>query len=281
MTEVIALKQSPADHVRVYDNDYVEWLMETVLKNRFLPSPELESIFVGDGSYQAVGAEFLGHFIRKGGLEKTDRILDIGCGIGRMAVPLTQYLDYEKGTYCGIDPVAGGIEWCNQKLSPIYSNFEFRHVDIAHNLYNPKGAIDGLELVLPYDGNQFDFIIMTSIVTHLPDEEVSAYLREVERLLAPGGRLFMTAFVVDKVAQENVSKKRDARLGFQRYDNGPCWFVPELPPLAAVGFDDGFLDRAITGAGLNTVLKSFGHWRGISSDHYQDLFVAEKDGISR
>ena len=281
MTEVIALKKAPTDHVRVYDNDHVEWLMDTVLKNRFLPCPDPDSIFVGDGNFQAVGSEFLGHFIRKGGLQKTSRVLDIGCGIGRMAVPLTQYLDFDKGSYCGIDPVAGGINWCQQKVSPAYSNFEFRHVDIAHNLYNPKGAIDGLELVLPYEGNQFDFIIMTSVVTHLPDEEVSAYLREVERLLAPGGRLFMTAFVVDKVAQENVSNKRDARLGFQRYDEGPCWFVPELPPLAAVGFDDGFLDRALTGAGLTTITKSFGHWRGVSSDHYQDLFVAEKDGNGR
>ncbi|MGH6859375.1 MAG: class I SAM-dependent methyltransferase [Phyllobacterium sp.] len=281
MTEAVALKQVLSDPVPLFDDDHVEWLMECVLKNRFLPCPDPDSIFVGDGNFQAVGAEFLGHFIRKGGLRKTSRVLDIGCGIGRMAVPLTQYLDVSNGRYCGIDPVAGGINWCQQKISSVYPNFEFRHVDIAHNLYNPKGAIDGLELSLPYEDRQFDFIIMTSVVTHLPDEEVSAYLREVERLLAPGGRLFMTAFIVDKSAQDNASGKRDGRLGFQRYDGGPCWFVPELPPLAAVGFDDGFLDRALTGAGLVTTTKSFGHWRGSPSDHYQDLFIAEYDGTGQ
>lgn len=277
MTEVIALKTAFTEPAPAYNNDHVEWLMEAVLRNRFLPCPDPDSIFVGDGNFQAVGAEFLGHFIRKGGLRSDSRVLDIGCGIGRMAVPLTQYLEFAKGSYCGIDPVAGGINWCRQMISPVYSNFEFRHLDIAHSLYNPKGAIDGLELVLPYEDQQFDFIIMTSVVTHLPDEEVSAYLREVERVLAPGGRLFMTCFVVDKVAAENPLKKRDARLGFQRYDEGPCWFVPELPPLAAVGFDDGFLDGALTRAGLSVTTKSFGHWRGVPSDHYQDLFVAELD----
>ncbi|ATU94702.1 class I SAM-dependent methyltransferase [Phyllobacterium zundukense] len=278
MTEIIALKKAQPELTPTFNNDHVEWLMEIVQRNRFLPRPDPDSIFVGDGNFQAVGAEFLGHFIRKGGLLPDSRVLDIGCGIGRMAVPLTQYLDPAKGSYRGIDPVAGGINWCQQMISSAYSNFEFRHLDIAHSLYNPKGEINGLELVLPFDDRQFDFIIMTSVVTHLPDEEVSAYLREVERVLAPGGRLFMTSFVVDQSAQENPFNKRDARLGFQRYDEGPCWFVPELPPLAAVGFDDGFLDNALTHAGLSITTKSFGHWRGVPADHYQDLFIAECKG---
>jgi ubiquinone/menaquinone biosynthesis C-methylase UbiE len=277
LTEVIALKKALPDPSPAED-DRIDWLMEAVLRNRFLPCPDPDSIFVGDGNFQAVGAEFLGHFVRKGGLLPASRVLDIGCGIGRMAVPLTQYLDTATGSYRGIDPVAGGINWCQQNITAVYPNFEFRHLDIAHSLYNPKGEINGLELVLPFENQQFDFIIMTSVVTHLPDEEVSAYLREVKRVLAPGGRLFMTAFVADKVAQENPFNKRDARLGFQRYDEGPCWFVPELPPLAAVAFDDGFLDTALMRAGLSIVTKSFGHWRGVAADHYQDLYVAECRG---
>ncbi|TDQ33476.1 class I SAM-dependent methyltransferase [Phyllobacterium brassicacearum] len=278
MTEIVALKKAEPEFTPTFNNDHVEWLMEAVQRNRFLPRPDPDSIFVGDGNFQAVGAEFLGHFIRKGGVQPESRVLDIGCGIGRMAVPLTQYLDPAKGSYRGIDPVTGGINWCQQKISPAYPNFEFRHLDIAHSLYNPKGAVNGLELKLPFESRQFDFIIMTSVVTHLPDEEVNAYLQEVERVLAPGGRLFMTAFVVDKTAQENAFNKRDARLGFQRYDEGPCWFVPELPPLAAVGFDDGFLDNSLTRAGLSITTKSLGHWRGVASDHYQDLFIAECKG---
>lgn len=278
MTEVIALKKALPEHTNPVNDEHIDWLMETVVKNRFLPCPDPDSVFVGDGNFQAVGAEFLGHFIRKGGLLPQHRVLDIGCGIGRMAVPLTQYLDPAKGSYCGIDPVAGGIKWCQQMISPVYPNFEFRYLDIAHSLYNPKGAINGLELVLPFETGQFDFVIMTSIITHLPDEEVSAYLREVARVLSPGGRLFVTAFVVDKTASENPFKKRDARLGFQRYDEGPCWFVPELPPLAAVGFDDGFLDDALQRAGLTVLSKTLGHWRGIPADHYQDIFIAVPGG---
>jgi len=275
---VLRHETGPAATVR---EDRVDWLMQSLLHNRFLPQPETGSVFVGDGDFRAVGAEFLGHFIRQGGLLPEHRVLDIGCGIGRMAVPLTQYLDPEKGRYSGVDPVEGGITWCRRFISPVYPNFTFQRLDIAHNLYNPQGKISGQALRLPYAERQFDFVIMTSVVTHLPPDEVLVYLSEAARLLKPGGRLFMTAFVVDGIAAANASGRRDSRLAFARHGDGPCWFVPDMPPLAAVGFDDGFLDQALEKAGLVTAIKSLGHWRGEAADHYQDLFVAESRGAQR
>ena len=254
----------------------LQTLLDSVLRNRFLPQPNPNSVFVGDGDFKAVGAEFLGHFIRMGGLQPQSCVLDIGCGIGRMAVPLTQYLDFEKGRYSGIDPVEGGIAWCRRFIASVYPNFAFQRVDIAHELYNPNGKISGKALKLPYADGHFDFVVMTSIVTHLPPDEVLVYLREVGRLLKPGGRLFMTAFVVDPIAAANETGRRDPRLSFARDGDGPCWYVPDLPRLAAVGFDDGFLDAALDRAGLAIVMKSFGSWRGQAANHYQDVFVAER-----
>jgi len=278
LTDVVALKQ-PETKLPIPE-EQIGWLTRAVLKNRFLPSPDPNSVFVGDGDFRAVGAEFLGHFIRKGGLKPDARVLDIGSGIGRMAVPLTQYLDPAKGRYAGIDPVAGGTNWCRQHISALYPNFQFQHIDIAHALYNPRGAVDGHHLVLPFPDKSVDFVIMTSVVTHLAADEVKVYLREIARVLAPGGKLFMTAFVVDDIAARDRHGKRDPRLSFERSGAGPCWYVPELPPLAAVGFENGFLDRALAGVGLTLELKSFGHWRGVVSDHYQDLFIATRGGAA-
>ena len=72
-------------------------LMQKIAQDETLPAPAPESVFVGDGDYRAIGLEYLGHYVTIGGLKPTDRVLDIGCGIGRMAVPLTQYLDPERG----------------------------------------------------------------------------------------------------------------------------------------------------------------------------------------
>ena len=60
-----ALVQLPAP-ARLIDEDRVRWLLESVRGNRFLPQPEANNVFVGDGDFRAIGAEFLGHFIRIG-----------------------------------------------------------------------------------------------------------------------------------------------------------------------------------------------------------------------
>ena len=54
----------------------------------------------------------LKQFIDLGGLKPEHRVLDIGSGIGRVAIPLTEYLN-EKGSYEGFDVVELGVNWCN------------------------------------------------------------------------------------------------------------------------------------------------------------------------
>lgn len=87
------------------DNAQLSRLLEEIARNEALPAPAPENVFVGDGDYRAIGLEYLGHFVHIGGLKPNHRVLDIGCGIGRMAVPLTQFLDPKTGTYEGVDPV--------------------------------------------------------------------------------------------------------------------------------------------------------------------------------
>lgn len=200
------------------------WLMAHVQTNRFLPHPPPDSIFVGDGDYRAIGAEFLGHFVRIGRLQPHERVFDIGCGIGRMAVPLTQYLDPERGSYDGVDPVMDGILWCAQTITPAYPRFRFQRLDIAHPLYNPQGSLPGNEVRFGFANQSFDFITMISVATHLPPDELVVYLDEAARLLAPGGRLFLTAFALDGqvTGQE--------RLKFRRWGEGPGWYAIEEAP---------------------------------------------------
>jgi SAM-dependent methyltransferase len=48
--------------------------------------PPHSKIFVGAGDYVKIGMEFLGYFVNLGRLKPKDRVLDVGCGSGRMAL---------------------------------------------------------------------------------------------------------------------------------------------------------------------------------------------------
>src|SRR5262245_2380217 len=81
--------------------------------------PFRSMIFVGGGDFEKIGREFKSYFIDLANLQSNHRVLDVGCGIGRMAVPLTSYLSQE-GEYYGFDIVARGIDWCQNRISPKY-----------------------------------------------------------------------------------------------------------------------------------------------------------------
>jgi len=277
MTATLALRQDAQEQARTYEpaGPELDWLLRHIQSNRFLPHPPPDSIFVGDGDYRAIGAEFLGHFIRLGRLKPHERVFDIGCGIGRMAVPLTQYLDPERGSYDGVDPVMDGILWCAQTITPAYPRFHFQRLDIAHPLYNPQGSLPGIEVRFGFPNQSFDFVTMISVATHLPPDELAVYLNEASRLLAPGGRLFLTAFAIDG------QSSGQERLKFRRWGEGPGWYAIEEAPLAAAGIDTAFLLEQAAQAGLSVESLGRGHWRGISAAHYQDLLIAVKPGGAR
>jgi len=51
------------------------------------------------------------------GLSPDMRVLDVGCGQGRMARPLIGFFD--QGDYTGFDIVKPGIEWCQHQYADL------------------------------------------------------------------------------------------------------------------------------------------------------------------
>ncbi len=251
----------------------LERLASYIRRNRFLPIPPSEKNFVGDGDFIAVGVEFLKWFVRLGELTPQDRVLDIGSGIGRMALPLTQYL--ETGTYDGIDVAAEGIDWCAANISPYYGNFHFHHLDLAHPLYNPGGVLQTSAVQLPFEAGAFDFIFMTSVVTHLTAVEVRAYAREINRLLAPGGRCLVTTFMLNGPAREGLQAGRGV-LPFDGAASEREIYAYADNPTAAVAFDEDFLLSKFLEFGLRRMRPPvYGRWSGRATpgDSFQDINV--------
>jgi len=101
-----------------------------------------------------------------GGLKPEDRVLEVGCGAGRMPIAMTRCIT--TGSYDGFDIIKESIEHCQQAITPRNPNFRFKHVDIYNSNYNPQGTIRPADFRFPYPDGAFTFAFLTSVFTRGP-----------------------------------------------------------------------------------------------------------------
>jgi SAM-dependent methyltransferase len=149
---------------------------------------------IGPGDFRERGAQLAALLVRNG-LEEDHRVLDIGCGIGRVALGLTKVLS-PAGSYEGFDADARAIRWCQHHLTPRYPRFRFTHAEIDTARHNPRG-VPAAEYRFPWPDASFDFAFATSVLTHLKMDAAKRYVAEAGRVLPPGGIFVATVFVDD------------------------------------------------------------------------------------
>ncbi len=236
--------------------------------------PPRRMTFVGAGDFVLTGEEFLHLFTEYGGLRSTDRVLDVGCGIGRMARPLVGFLTPEA-SYDGFDVNREGIGWCRRRYHR-HPNFRFQVADLFNTRYNPAGTYRAAEYRFPYEDASFDFVLLTSVLTHLMPEECEHYLAECARVLAPGGRLFGTWFLLNDVSRQLIA---DGRSGLPFLDaQDDVAIVDEAVPEEAVAFADEWVFQALRRHGLVLTGLHPGSWCGREEFvTFQDLVIAERE----
>jgi len=98
-------------------------------------------------------------------LGKGLRSLDLGCGPGAFSDL------FEGDDYVGADLHRGYIEWARKHRRGTFIVSDAKQVELPDQ--------------------RFDQVLIFGMLHHLPDEEVRAVLREVRRLLVPGGRALL------------------------------------------------------------------------------------------
>jgi SAM-dependent methyltransferase len=226
-----------------------------------LRPPRAKTFIYGyDPEFQVIGQEFLRHFIELAGLQPHERVLDIGCGIGRVALPLTQWLA-DGGDYAGFDIVPEGVRWCQTHITPRYPNFRFELADIYNATYNPGGRYRAHDYRFPYADNTFDFAWTKSVYTHMLDEDIAHYLAETARVLKPGGRCLNTFFLLNAESLQGIEAGR-SQFDF-RHRVGHALMVSEAEPEKAIAFDEPWIYALHAHAGLEIVEPlHYGAWSG-------------------
>lgn len=92
-------------------------------------------------------------------------ILEIGCGAGGMLGPLGAY-----GQVTGVDISQDYIEFCRSR--------------------GYERVLRGSGYELPFADHSFDLVAMFDVIEHIPDD--ARVLAEVQRVLKPGGRIFIS-----------------------------------------------------------------------------------------
>jgi SAM-dependent methyltransferase len=161
------------------------------------PPYSLRSFVGGARDFDRVGAVFLDEFWSLGLFRPGTRILDIGCGCGRIALALAQdrRLRALEVAYTGMDIDRDCIEWCQRNITPMNGAFTFYAADCFNRSYNPRGMTAAGAYVFPHFDTSFDVILLTSVMTHLLEHDMRHYLAEVSRMLAPGGVAYTSFFL--------------------------------------------------------------------------------------
>jgi ubiquinone/menaquinone biosynthesis C-methylase UbiE len=249
-------------------------IYDSVTGNRPQGVPPRGKIFIGPGDYVKLGEKFLDYFRELCGLKPEHAVLDIGCGIGRMALPLTHFLN-EKGSYDGFDIVKSGIDWCNKHIASKHPNFRFKYTGLYNQLYNTSDKVDAGNFIFPYNTNHFNFVFLTSVFTHMMPAEVENYINEIGRVMKPGASSLMSFFIVN-CESEDLMIKQPTHMNFP-INKGFYRLHSSQVDTANVAYDEEWLLDKLEKAGLKMEEIKYGQWCGRKNYFdYQDLVICRK-----
>ena len=133
-----------------------------------------------------IGTKLLGaSVVRRALLAQADvrssqRVLDVGCGTGTLAVMLkTAHADVRV---VGLDPDELALSRARTKAERAHAEIEF---------------VRGFADAIPQADCSFDRVLSSLMLHHLTDDEKAATLRDVHRVLKPGGSFHLLDFTTD------------------------------------------------------------------------------------
>lgn len=191
-------------------------------------------------------------------------LLDVGCGIGKVAAGFLHYLD-SRGRYYGFDIGKPAIAWVTKAYLP-HPNFIFHHADIKSLMYNPGGVLSAETYQFPYPSDHFDVVYLGSVFTHDMPPVVRHFLREIHRVLKPGGKAVITWFLLNDVNRPLIlaGKANVPLLHEMPYDpEASVYRVADVnDPEAAVGYEESVVLKYYRDVGFLQQEVFYGIWSG-------------------
>ena len=193
-------------------------------------------MFSDDAYFLASARREADRLVHSFGLRASSRLLDVGCGVGRLAIGIIDRLGPIQA-YRGTDVDPRYVRWCQKHIQHAHPTFQFVTIDVGNPRYNPGGPAVAGDFRHPFDDGSFEIVYLYSVFSHMETEQVRIYLRDFRRLLASNGRLFFTSFAEEGVPDLSINPK-----GYRREWSGP---------LHCVRYRRGFLESLLQSSGFS------------------------------
>jgi len=109
------------------------------------------------------------------GINKTHKVLEIGCGVGRIGRELAP----QCKEWFGVDISSTIIKITRKRTA---------HIDNVHL------AVLDKSFKIPFPDDTFDRVYCHVVLMHIQNEDMYTYFQEIKRVLKPGGIAFYDAF---------------------------------------------------------------------------------------
>lgn len=225
--------------------------------------------------YLNEGEKHLTYFQELADLQPDYSVLEAGCGTGRMALPLTRFLN-NKGEYQGFDDAKGDINWCKKNISEKHPNFHFQYTESKNRTSGTSTNADAAHFVFPYDDAKFDFVFLSSVFTYLKPADVENYINEIGRVMKPGATSLMTLFIVNCVSEDLMIKK-PTQMHFP-FNKGFYRLRSLQADKKQIAYDEEWILEKLQNAGLKMESIQYGSWCG--RQHFfdfPDLIICSKE----
>lgn len=242
-----------------------------------IPPKELRFMAETEAQYLEIGDALVRQIDQLVDLGTRPRIVDIGCGYGRLAHALLRSSRF-IGRYFGFDVLARHITWCETQLTPASAGrCRFRHADVHNDRYNPTGTIAPDAVTFDLPDASADLIVLTSVFTHMHPTEVQHYLHEIARLVAPTGRAYVTFFLLD-AAVDRALAAGTTHYSLPHRLTSFCRCMDLNDPLHVIAYDETWVREQIAAAGLRVDEPvRHGGWAGRrEAFDFQDTLVLAK-----
>ena len=212
-----------------------------------IPEPLRRTAHTDEEAWLESARQLIDLVCRECGLEdlSATAVLDVGCGtkitkvLQEDAIPIRRYV--------GVDVNRDVIALLDANVDD--PRFEFHHIDVQNDLYNPDGLPLAERTELPVGQETFDVIWLFSVFTHLAPPDYVAMLRLLRRYIKRDGWLVFSVFintvtdtgigpldwrakplVNTETEQEQFARALEHRVA----EEGDTWFADELASWLAV-----------------------------------------------